>query len=87
MKIAAAAVTFMLLTGSAHAQINLWANDPTRDPAEEEKQREIDKAYKAKIQSMPANTAPATNDPWGSVRPSSQPASNQNKQQSNSKTR
>jgi hypothetical protein len=87
MKLAAAALTLLLLTGMAHAQtgtgINLWADDKLRDPEVEAKQREIDKAYKEKIKSQ---TAPAVAaDPWGTVRASDKPAS-QSKAQSGSKT-
>lgn len=88
MRIAAAAVTLMLLTGTALAQpaMNLWADDTKPDPEAEEKKRQIDKAYKDKIKSLPA-PAPAANDPWGNVRSSGQPAASPSKQQSNSKTR
>jgi hypothetical protein len=87
MRLAAAAVTLMLLTGTAYGQINLWADDgKAKDPEAQAKQDEIDKAYKAKIQGQKPAQAPV-NDPWGSVRSSSQPASGQSKQQSNSKPR
>ena len=87
MKLATAAVAFLLLTGMAHAQtgtgINLWADDKLRDPEAEAKQREIDKAYREKIKGQAAPAAAA--DPWGNVRSSDKPAS-QSKAQSNSKT-
>ena len=84
MRLAAAAATLLLLTSTAHAQINLWADDgKKKDPEVEARQQEIDKAYREKLKSQAAPAQP--NDPWGTVR-SSQPAS-QNKQQSNSKTR
>jgi hypothetical protein len=79
MRITAAAVALILLTGTAYAQaptINLWADDKFVDPERAEKQREIDKAYKDKIKNLPAQ-APASNDPWGNVRASEGP---QNKQ-------
>ncbi len=71
MRLAAAAVTLLLLTGTAHAQpaMNLWADDKYVDPEKAEKQREIDKAYREKIKAQPAQ-APAVNDPWGNVRAS-----------------
>ncbi len=86
MRIAAAAVMFLLLTGAAHAQegpkINLWGGDKYVDPERAEKQREIDKAYKDRIKSQPAQ-APASNDPWGNVRaseaPKSKPAGSKNR--------
>ena len=70
MRLATAAVTLLLLTGAAHAQpaMNLWADDKFVDPEKAEKQREIDKAYRDKIKSQPAQAAPAANDPWGNVR-------------------
>ena len=76
MRFAAAAVTLMLLTGTALAQpaVNLWADDKYVDPERAQKQREIDKAYRDKIKSQPAQ-APATNDPWGNVRASETPQS------------
>jgi hypothetical protein len=88
MKLAAAALTLVLLTGLAHAQtgtgINLWADDgKPKDPEAEAKQREIDKAYREKTKSQAAPAAAA--DPWGTVRSSDKPAS-QGKAQSNSKT-
>ena len=77
MRLAAAALTLMLLTGTAYAQgINLWPTDSTRDPAEEEKQREIDKAYKAKIQSQKVPAQAPVSDPWGGVRASETPSPN-----------
>lgn len=73
MRTIAAALTLLLLTGTvAYAQqmptLNLLDNDKPRDPAQEEKQREIDKAYREKLRSAPAQQAPAANDPWGNVR-------------------
>ena len=70
MRLAATAVTLLLLTGTAHAQpaMNLWAEDKFVDPEKVEKQREIDKAYRDKLKSQPAAQAPAVNDPWGNVR-------------------
>jgi hypothetical protein len=81
MRLAAAAVTLLLLTGAAFAQvpgINLWADDgKAKDPEAQAKQDEIDKAYRAKIQSQkPAAQAPAANDPWGNVRASETPKQN-----------
>jgi hypothetical protein len=85
MRLAAAAATLLLLTGTAYAQVNLWGDDLKRkDPEAEAKQQEIDKAYREKIKSQAAPAQAPVNDPWGNVR-SSQPASQ--KQQSNSKTR
>lgn len=87
MRIAAAVVTLFLLTGTAHAQINLWADDgKPKDPEAEAKQQAIDKAYREKLKSQAAPTQ-AASDPWGNVRSTSQPAASQSKQQSNSKTR
>lgn len=86
MRIAAAAVSLMLLTGMAHAQpaINLWADDGKRvDPETQEKRDQIDRAYKDKIKGQPAQ-APAGNDPWGNVRAS---GTTQSKPQSGSKNR
>ncbi|MES1155180.1 MAG: hypothetical protein ABUL48_02005, partial [Pseudorhodoplanes sp.] len=55
---------------------NLWADDgKAKDPEAQAKQDEIDKAYRAKIQSQkPAAQAPAA-DPWGNVRASETPQS------------
>jgi hypothetical protein len=88
MRLAAAAVTFLLLTGAAYAQpaINLWPDDKNVDPERAEKQREIDKAYREKIKNIPANAAPASNDPWGNVRASEKPAA-PNKTQNGQKNR
>ena len=87
MKLAAAALTLLLLTGMAHAQtgtgINLWADDgKVKDPEAEAKQREIDKAYREKTKSQAAPSQP--NDPWGNVRSNEKPASQS--KQSGSKT-
>ena len=87
MRLTAAAVTLLLLTGTAYAQpaINLWADDKRPDPEAEARQQEIDKAYRDKIKNIPANAAPAVNDPWGNVRASEKPAAN--KTQNSSKNR
>ena len=71
MRLATAAVTLLLLTGMAQAQpvMNLMANEKAADPEAEEKKQQIDKAYRDKIKSQPAQ-APAANDPWGNVRAS-----------------
>ena len=83
MKMVVIGALLLLSVGTAHAQINLWGDDGRkRDPEAEAKQQEIDKAYKAKLQSVPAQ-APAA-DPWGNVR-NTQPA--QGKPQSGSKNR
>ena len=94
MRLAAAALALVLLTGmalltgTAHAQmgnsINLWADDgKAKDPETEAKQKEIDKAYREKMKSQAAPSQP--NDPWGNVRSSDKPAS-QSKAQQGSKT-
>ena len=85
MRLATAAVTLLLLTGSAHAQgINLWANDgKAKDPEAEEKQREIDKAYREKLKSQAVPAQAPVNDPWGNVRANERPA--QSKAQTGSK--
>ena len=80
MRLAAAAVTLLLLTGIAHAQspvINLWADDGRgRDPEKAQKQDEIDRAYKEKLKSQggTSQAQPASNDPWGTVRSNEKPA-------------
>jgi hypothetical protein len=97
MRLAAAALTLLLLTGMAqlsltgmaHAQatpgLNLWADDgKPKDPEAEAKREEIDRAYREKTKSQ---AAPATaNDPWGAVRASDKPASQSKSQSSGSKT-
>lgn len=82
MRVAAAAIALILLTGAAYAQVdnpalNLWADDKYVDPEKVEKQREIDKAYREKLKSQPAAQAPAANDPWGNVRATGTPQSKQ----------
>lgn len=92
MRLVAAALTLLLLTGigMAHAQttpgLNLWADDgKAKDPDKVQKEEEIDRAYKEKTKSQ---SAPATaNDPWGTVRASDKPASQSKSQSSGSKTR
>jgi hypothetical protein len=84
MRSVAVAMTLLLLTASAHAQINLWADEKLRDPEAETKKQEIDKAYRDKLQAIPAKPAPAANDPWGNVRASETP---QGKTQAGSKNR
>ena len=74
MRLAAAAVTLLLLTGTAQAQdappgLNFLDNDQKADPDVEAKKQQIDRAYREKIKSQPAQ-APAVNDPWGNVRSS-----------------
>ena len=84
MRLTAAAVTLLLLTGGAYAQqINLWADEKYVDPERANKQREIDKAYQDKVKGQPAQT-PAANDPWGNVRSSE---TTQGKGQAGSKKR
>ena len=86
MRLAAAAATLLLLTGTAYAQINLWGDDGKRiDPEAEARQREIDKAYRDKIKSQAAPAQP--NDPWGNVRANEKPASQNKAQSGSSKTR
>ena len=89
MRLAAAAMTLLLLTGAAYAQpaLNLWADDKYVDPERAQKQREIDQAYKEKLKSQAVPAQAPVNDPWGNVRSSGQPATSQTKQQTNSKTR
>jgi hypothetical protein len=85
MRLAAAAVTLILLTGTAYAQpaMNLWgAGEKKLDPEAEARQQEIDRAYRAKIQGQKPAQAPS--DPWGSVRASEAP---QGKAQTGSKSR
>ena len=87
VRLTAAAVTFLVLTGAAYAQpaINLWADEKFSDPEKDQKQRDIDRAYKEKLKSQAA-PAPAAADPWGNVRANDKPAS-QSKAQTGSKTR
>jgi hypothetical protein len=83
MRLAAAAVTVLLLTGTAHAQINLFgAGEKAVDSEVEAKQRELDKAYREKTRQIAPAQAPV-NDPWGNVRASEKPA--QSKAQAGSK--
>jgi len=71
MRLAAAAVALLLLTGAASAQFNMiGAGEKPVDPEAEEKQRKIDEAYKAKIQSQKGSAPAPVNDPWGAVRSS-----------------
>jgi hypothetical protein len=74
MRLIAAAVMVLLLSGGAYAQgagINLLDNERPVDPERVEKQREIDRAYQEKVKRQPAAQAPAAaNDPWGAVRSS-----------------
>jgi hypothetical protein len=74
MRLIAAAVMVLLLSGGAYAQgagINLLDNERPVDPERVEKQREIDRAYQEKVKRQPAAQTPAAaNDPWGAVRSS-----------------
>jgi hypothetical protein len=73
MRLIAAAVMVLLLSGGAYAQpgINLLDNDQPVDPEKAEKQKEIDRKYQEKIKRQPAAQTPAAaNDPWGAVRSS-----------------
>jgi hypothetical protein len=73
MRLIAAAVMVLLLSGGAYAQggINLLDNEKPVDPERVEKQREIDRAYQEKVKRQPAAQTPAAaNDPWGAVRSS-----------------
>lgn len=68
--VGAAAVTFALLTGAAHAQSNAhWRQEKYYQPERKEKQRKIDEAYQKTIKSQRVQT-PAANDPWGDARAS-----------------
>ena len=80
MRLSAAAVTFLLLTGTAHAAEwnSMWRQDkyfPADrkqgycDPDRVEKQRKIDESYQKQIKAQPVPAA-ATNDPWGDLRAS-----------------
>jgi hypothetical protein len=70
MRLSAAAVMFLLLTGAAHAeQKGLWRQEKYFNPDRKEKQRKIDEAYQKTIKSQPVQ-APAANDPWGGARAS-----------------
>ena len=75
MRLAAAAVTLLLLTGPAFAQpaMNLWQDDKKKDPDAVARQEEIDKAYREKTKSQAAPVQ-APSDPWGNVRASETPA-------------
>ena len=55
--------------GPGARRVNLLANDQKADPEVEAKKQQIDRAYREKIKSQPAQ-APAANDPWGNVRSS-----------------
>jgi hypothetical protein len=57
--------------GSPH--INLLSDGPSKSPEEIEKAREVEKAYKDTLKTIP--NAAGTNDPWGNVRSESQPKS------------
>jgi hypothetical protein len=90
MRLVAAILTLLLLTGMAQAQIgngiNLWAEEPKKvDPEAEAKQKEIDRAYKEKLKAPGAPPQPAATDPWGNVRATEKPAS-QSKAQTGSKS-
>jgi hypothetical protein len=88
MRLAAAAATLLLLTGTAYAQINLWGDDGKRkDPEAEARQQEIDKAYRDKIKSQAAPAQAPVNDPWGNVRSNEKPASQSKAQSGSGKTR
>jgi hypothetical protein len=79
MRRGAAALTLLLLTGTAHAapqREGMWRQEkycppgrsvPYCDPERIQKQREIDEAYRDAIKHYPA-PVPAASDPWGDVR-------------------
>jgi hypothetical protein len=69
--LALAAAALALLPASASAQLpmsmSLAHDKPAPTPEQIEKQRALDKAYKAATQKIPEKNNAA--DPWGSIRP------------------
>jgi hypothetical protein len=73
--IVALAGAIIMLPAAALAQAPTFSLDPDgqRDPAAEQRAREIDRAYQAAKEKQPATpAAKASSDPWGGVRPSAQ---------------
>jgi hypothetical protein len=80
---AVAAALVALLPVGAAAQIpmglSLGHNDkPALTPEQLEKQRALDKAYKAAKEKIPEKNAAAA-DPWGGIRPAAGPSANAKK--------
>lgn len=78
MRVLIAGAIVLSLAGAAFAQaptpsVNLAAPEKKKDPMQQLKDEEIDKAYRDATQSN-KNTAPASNDPWAAVRAHEQPA-------------
>jgi hypothetical protein len=78
---AAAAAVVSLLPAGAAAQlpmgVSLGHDLPAPTPEQVEKQRAIDKAYKAAKEKIPEKNAAA--DPWGGIRPAAGPSANAKK--------
>ncbi len=74
MRVIVVAAMLVSLTGAAHAQaLNLAAPDKRKDPVKEERDAEIDRAYRDATQGKNAKPVSNANDPWGSVRAFEQP--------------
>jgi len=78
MKILHASIVLIaLFAGPAFAQdsgsphINLLADGPAKTPEEIEKAKEVERAYKDTLKTIPNATGPS--DPWGNVRSEGQP--------------
>jgi hypothetical protein len=80
-KLIQAGAALALLTGAAYAQtgfpmpsISLGQDKPPPTPEQVERQKAIDNAYNSAAKKIPEKKEAA--DPWGNVRPSTQPAKN-----------
>ena len=74
MKAFYVAVVSSLLTVSAYAQtpsINMMRDETVRTPAEREKDKAVNDAYKAQMSKIPDQKG--SSDPWGTVRSADAP--------------
>jgi len=78
MRVLIAGAIVLSLAGAAYAQspaINLGAFEKKKDPAQQLKEEEIDRAYRdATQEDRTKKGAPNLNDPWAAVRSAAQPA-------------
>jgi hypothetical protein len=75
MRVLIAGAIVLSLTGAAFGQaFNLAPGDKKKDPVKEQKDEEIDRAYKDATQRTGTGAATTAKDPWGAVRAYEQPA-------------
>jgi hypothetical protein len=77
MRVLIAGAVVLSLAGAAFAQapsFNLGGMEKKKDPLQEQKEEEIDRAYRDATQGDRTKVAPNVNDPWAAVRSAEQPA-------------